>query len=56
VDKHELTKSVTDTPDSISLVLAQFMDDNTVICTIVDDSAVNPGSIKEAKNSKYWNE
>ena len=36
--------------------LADFVIQNTVICTVSDDTAVDPNSVKEARNSKYWNE
>jgi hypothetical protein len=56
VDNDELQAPITVTPDSMPTALADFVIQNTVICTVSDDTAVDPNSVKEARNSKYWNE
>jgi hypothetical protein len=56
VDNNELQAPITVTPDSMPTALADFVIQNTVICTVSDDTAVDPNSVKEARNSKYWNE
>ena len=37
-------------------LISVFLTENTIICGITDDAAVNPGTVSEARNSKYWNE
>jgi hypothetical protein len=56
VDNDELQAPITVTPDSMPTALADFIIQNTVICTVSDDTAVDPNRVKEARNSKYWNE
>ena len=56
VDNDELHTPTTVTPESMPSALADFVNNNVVICTISDDTAVDPNSVKEARNSIYWNE
>jgi hypothetical protein len=56
VDNDELHTPISVTPESMPPALADFVNNNVVICTISDDTAVDPNSVKEARNSVYWNE
>jgi Reverse transcriptase (RNA-dependent DNA polymerase) len=55
VDNDEFHTPITVTPDSMPPALADFINNNIVICTISDDTAVDPNSVKDARNSVYWN-
>jgi hypothetical protein len=56
VDNDELHTPITVTPEFMPPALADFVNNNVVICTISDDTAVDPNSVKKARNSVYWNE
>ena len=55
VNNNELQAPITVTPNSMPTALTDFITRNTIICTISDDTAIDPNSVKEARNSKYWN-
>lgn len=56
VDNDEIGTPIAVTPDSLLPAFADFIIDNTVICSITDDAAVDLSSVKEARYLKYQNE
>jgi hypothetical protein len=51
-----MVNPLTEPPESFPSAFSAFLTENTIICGITDDAAVDPGTVSEARNSKYWNE
>ena len=51
-----MVNPLTEPPESFPSAFSVFLTQNTIICGITDDAAVDPGTVSKARNSKYWNE
>ena len=56
LDNEEMDNPVTETPQSFPSAFLAFLTENTIICEITDDTAVDPSTVTEAHHSTYWNE
>jgi hypothetical protein len=56
LENNEMVNPLTEPLKSFPSAFSVFLTENTIICGITDDAAVDPGTVSEAHNSKYWNE
>jgi hypothetical protein len=56
LDNEEMDNPLTEMPESFPSMFSAFLTENTIICGITDNAAINPSTVTEARNSKYWNE
>jgi hypothetical protein len=56
LDDEELAIPLTDGPESLPSVFAAVTRADDIICSIKDDDASDPETVREARHSKYWTE